>query len=415
MGPETSPGASADGAPAARPPAYTTYLTWSELKAAKGAQFPPIVRISDPGTAARPVYTGFWFFGVLQFDPTGRYALGMKVTFQNREVRPEDRGEVGYFDLRNGNAWTRIGETGAWNWQQGCRLQWRPNASEIMWNDRADDGRSFVTRVYHFEKRTTRTLPRPIYDPSPDGKVALTHDFERMTHGGTSYVGLPDRWAGRRAPAETGIWKMDLDTGRAELITSLAALAKAAFPSGYTGATDLYVFREGWNPSGTRFLAFLKNSSGYTTGWSISSDGKDIRFFYDQPSHHVWRDDQTVLEGRYVRVFRDDGSGSAVDRLNDVDANIDPTFVPGTGNQWIVGDTYPLDGIQHLFLIHVPTRRLVPLARLRSTAQPGIHRIDLHARTSPDGRIVSFDASHEGLGRQLYMIDIGHILDNPPR
>ena len=55
------------------------------------------------------------------------------------------------------------------------------------------------------------------------------------------------------------------------------------------------------------------------------------------------------------------------------------------------------------------------LARLKSGAPAnGIHRVDLHARTSRDGRLVSVDSSHEGLGRQMYIAQIGHILDHPP-
>jgi hypothetical protein len=50
----------------------------------------------------------------------------------------------------------------------------------------------------------------------------------------------------------------------------------------------------------------------------------------------------------------------------------------------------------------------------RPIADKGIHRIDLHARTSRDGRTVSIDCTHEGLGRQLYIVPIGNILDHPP-
>jgi len=80
----------------------------------------------------------------------------------------------------------------------------------------------------------------------------------------------------------------------------------------------------------------------------------------------------------------------------------------------VISDTYNLNGFQYLFLYHVPTKRFVPLAKLKSTAGEGIHRVDLHPRVSRDGRTVSIDATHEGQGRQMYIMNIGHIVDNPP-
>jgi hypothetical protein len=37
----------------------------------------------------------------LQFDATGRYLLGMKVYFDYREIKPTDRAEVGFIDLKD--------------------------------------------------------------------------------------------------------------------------------------------------------------------------------------------------------------------------------------------------------------------------------------------------------------------------
>ena len=114
-------------------------------------------------------------------------------------------------------------------------------------------------------------------------------------------------------------------------------------------------------------------------------------------------------------LYKDDGTGEVAQRLAEMRANADPTFVPGTGGDWILGDTYAIEGFQHLFLFHRPTRLLVPLAKLKTSApEKGIHRVDLHARTSRDGKIVCIDSSHEGLGRQMYVVQISHILNQPP-
>ena len=396
---------------------YSTCSSWDELVEGTEYKYVPLVRISDPGTKDQPAYNGFWFYDEHQFDVTGRYALGMKVYIQNRTVEASDRGDIGYIDLQDGFKWTKIGETTAWNWQQGCRLQWRPNSDEILWNDRSEDGTHFVCRAYNFKTGARRTMPRPVYDVSSDGAMALTHDFPRMSHGGTAYVGIPDPYEDQRLPGQSGIEKMDMETGEVEFLISVERIAQLAFPQGYTGETNLYVFREGWNPSGTRFIAFLRNMADarHVSGWSISADGQDIRYFYDHPSHHAWQDDSTMLEGRYLKIFKDDGSGKEVKQLVEISANTDPTILPYPYGDWILGDTYVIDGVQHLFLFPRPSKLFVPLARLKSTAEGGIHRVDLHARCSRDGRMVCIDATHEGLGRQMYLVDIGHILDNPPK
>jgi len=92
---------------------YTTCSTWKDLVHGKGNPYAQIVRISDPGSKDRPVYTGFWYFDVQQFDATGRYALAMKVGFQNRQVQTADIGEIGYYDLQDRFRWTKIGQTTA--------------------------------------------------------------------------------------------------------------------------------------------------------------------------------------------------------------------------------------------------------------------------------------------------------------
>ena len=394
----------------------------------RNARYPAITRVSSPVADGRRAYTGFFFYQCLQFDATGRYLLGMRVYVQNRVVQPTDTGDIGFVDFKDGYKWTKIGETTAWNWQQGARLQWRPGSDEIVWNDRSDDGKKYVCRVYNFRTGKRRTLPRPIYDLSPDGAFALTHDFERMKHRGTDYAGIEDKYKDQFAPSQTGIWKMNLDTGNAELIMALDRMARIAYPNGDPSSGCLYFFREGWNPSGTRFIAFVKDpENGYFKAFSMTPTGTDIRYLYNVPSHHDWLDDDYILDfgkhtppdgGSPVRgyfLFKDDGTGTAKDLLWMTEFDGHNTYLPGPGGDWILSDTYSIEGFQYLFMYHRPTERFVPLGKLRSNAGEGIHRVDLHPRFSRDGRKVSIDATHEDLGRQMYLIDIGHIVDNPPK
>ena len=118
-------------------------------------------------------------------------------------------------------------------------------------------------------------------------------------------------------------------------------------------------------------------------------------------------------------LFTDDGTGEARELLWSSKFDGHDSFLPGPGSDWIISDTYVIAGYQYLFLFHRPTKLFVPLAKLKSTAEDvanftGEYRVDLHPRFSRDGRTVCIDATHEGLGRQMYVIDIGYILDRPP-
>lgn len=424
---------SADAPSDDKPPEYTTYGDFHQVMEAKGARYPKLTRVSDPGTRERPNYTGFFFYQCLQFDKTGRYLLAMQVDFENRDILADDQAQIGVIDLEQDNLWTKIGTTTAWNWQQGARLQWRPNSEEFLWNDRALDRKSFVCRVHNFRNGQTRTLPRPVYELSPDGRTALTHDFEG-DHQGTDYAPLESNDQPPRGPSETGIWSMDLDTGEASLVMPLDKMASAAYPKGIPEANSFYIFREGWNPSGTRFITFVKDPQNKLyEAYSMAADGTDVRYLYHNPSHHAWLDDDHVFDfGRHVPpggdrprpgyfLFQDHGSGVAQEMLWPVDVDDGfggdghGSFVPATHGEWIISDTYNIHGFQYLFLFHRPSKRFVPLAKLKCTRPNDIHRVDTHPRLSRNGRMVSIDASFEGFGRQMYVIDIGPILDHPPK
>jgi len=102
-----------------------------------------------------------------------------------------------------------------------------------------------------------------------------------MKHSGTDYVGIDDIYKDQYAPSKTGIWNMNMDTGNSELIMTLEKMARIAHPNGGPSSGCLYFFREGWNPSGTRFIAFVKDPEK-TVGQVIVERGGpealDLRF-----------------------------------------------------------------------------------------------------------------------------------------
>jgi hypothetical protein len=75
----------------------------------------------------------------------------MRVGFEHRSPQAGDVVELGVVDTGDGDRWVRIGESRAWNWQQGCMLQRVPGTkAEILWNDR--EGDRFVCCILNYSK-----------------------------------------------------------------------------------------------------------------------------------------------------------------------------------------------------------------------------------------------------------------------
>ncbi|MDD4192338.1 MAG: hypothetical protein PHI28_13475 [Mangrovibacterium sp.] len=427
--------------------AYSLFNSYDEMISATDIRYFEPVRISPVGTKEKPLYHNFFYYNhtpteCLQFEPTGRYLLGMRFFMEGREVQPSDKAEIGIFDLQCGNTWEKIGETTAWNWQQGCRLQWIPGSfEEIMWNDHSADGKTLITKVYSTKTKTTRIIPFPVYVTSPNGKTGLGVNYERVQHRGCKYPGVEDPYKDEWAPGNTGLWKIDMSSGALKLVVSIRDIAKGMYPDGFPSDTlnrNLYFFRAGYNPSGSRIFIFVKdfqnrwgNWTIRTEGYTVQPDGTDVRYFYREPSHHYWLNDEEVLDNGYHASdgekaslgffrFKDDGTGQAKEKV--FGAPNGHITIDRTGD-WVLNDASDGDGHIYLYLYHLPTRKFIPLAKLETRIGGYIYRThlaamrtDLHPRFSHDGKTISFDSTHEeDFGRQIYIMDVSQIVDNPPQ
>jgi len=352
--------------------------------------------------------------------------LGMEVDFEHRSPRPDDVIKIGMVDLHEGDRWIELGETRAWCWQQGCMLQWRPGSqSEILWNDR-QNGR-FVCHFLDVHTRRKRTIPHPVYTVSPCGRWAVSPDFRRVNdmRPGYGYAGLADPNRDVLAPADSGIFKVSLDTGERELVVSLADVAKIPYPGGDLSKAKHYFNHLLASPDGSRF-EFLHRWGepkwrGATRMLTAAADGSDVRVVdhSGKTSHFIWRDPKHILawswhasHGPAFYLFEDKPEGGNIQIVGKdvMPRNGHCTYLPG--NEWILNDTYPdKDRNQHVYLYHVATRRRVPLgAFFLPPEYRGEWRCDTHPRFSPDGRSVVIDSPHTSEGRQLHLIDISDIV-----
>lgn len=375
-----------------------------------------------------PKFHWFAYYDKLQFDPSVRYVLSNEVDFEHRSPKPDDVIKVGMVDLKDNDRWIELGESRAWCWQQGCMLQWRPSSdTEVLWNDR--EGDHFVCHILDVKTREKRTIPHPIYAVSPCGKWAIAPDFRRVNdmRPGYGYAGLPDPNKDKLAPEDSGLFRIDLETGEQTLLLSLADIAKIPFEKyDLTGAKH-YFNHLLVSPDGSRF-EFLHRwrmeglRSFGTRMLTAAADGSDVRVIDPSgyTSHFIWRDPDHILawsradsDGDAFYLYEDRQGGKVEVVGKDVmPDNGHCTYLPG--NEWILNDTYPQgkERNQNPYLYHVATGRRIPLGHFPQPKEyRGEWRCDTHPRFSPDGKLVCIDSPHTGEGRQLHLIDISGIVD----
>ncbi len=406
------------------------------LSFAKTRDFP--VRAITKG----PKFHWFGYYDKLQFNQSNTKVLGMQVGFESRSPTKDDVIKMGVIDLQNGDKWTEIGESRSWGWQQGCMLQWVPGSdSKVIWNDRR--GNQFVSILKDLDTEEEQVIPQAIYTLSPDGKFAVGTDFSRIQNyrKGYGYPGGEDPYKDQNAPKKSGIYRIDLATGKSKLIFSYKDISEVPNNGEDISAKWHYFNHLLISPDSKRFIFLnryrelpirdevLNNPEEYnkirgrydTRMFTAGVDGKDL-YLLDpsgKTSHFIWKDPNHITAWT-TPIGMPSGFYEFTDQTNQIrrvgegvmTVNGHNTFLPGTNGEWILNDTYPQGDAREQvpYLYHEKTNKRIDLGRFHEPKEyNGEWRCDTHPRASNNGKLVCIDSTHGGNGRQMYLIDISEL------
>lgn len=379
----------------------------------------PVERISP-----RNAHYFFGYYDKCPWDTTGRYMLCLKTPFARRMPRQGEAASICVIDLENDNQMREIARTTAWCWQQGCMLQWIGDGSEqrILYNDFRNG--HYVTVICHRDGETIKILSRPTYALRRDGKKVLSLNFSRLHYcrPGYGYVAEPfvDR-SGLR-PEDDGIFLVDIDSGKSQLVISLDQITKINPRKEFAKSTHYFNHIE-FNPGGSRFVFYHRwrshaTSVEKTRMYTCAPDGSELYCLsdHDMVSHYTWKDDNHLLAwaahplaGQHYYLYEDKTNRVTVVGDGVLTEDGHPSYDPD--GRWIVTDTYPdLKRHRTLLLFDTSTGKRYDIGKyFVPLLFEGTVRCDLHPRWSRDGQKVCFDSVHEGK-RRMYNMDVSSIL-----
>lgn len=357
----------------------------------------------------------FGFHDIKASNNSNDKILSLEVDIINRPPLPNEKAGVGYINAE-GN-YIRLGETNAYNYPQGARMQWIADSDCFVVNNQV--GNKWGSSVYD---TTTNKLIEDLGDSvhclSKDGKTAFTLNYARLFRLGVyGYIGLKDTSDDQIAPTDDGIFCHNIETNESSLLLSIHEIANHNPLLVPNKGFHHYVTHLSLNPTNTRiaFLHRYRLQDGGETSRLMSAnvDGTDLRCLATGfLSHFDWQDDESlIIFGRYnssidtlrnnplfanpliggslrlvkkgVRLFLKPKAGGQASNeffmhVTDVEpATIDP-FAKGiiladghpmfnpANRDWLSNDTYPdKDGIRTLMLYNVSSNQRIDLGTFK--------------------------------------------------
>lgn len=373
---------------------------------------------------------GHYYFGYYDRCPwnaDNTKHLALHVGQCERLPERGETAEVGIV-MRDGSGFRKLTETRAWCHQQGAMTLWLTHKQEaFIYNDFDVEENRLLARVYELGEGVTGEYSQPIYAISPDGRWGVSLNFSRIPRRGYSYADAV--LSSDRHPDldDDGLFLIDLHSGETRLLASYRAII-AQHPIPYE-LDEMYWWLNHaiFNCDSSKLLFLFRHCGDPTNmqGWktymyTVNLDGSDLActlpdvYWSGMISHQIWgRTPHEILldanwrgQGSEYVVFNERERPLRATRISE---GMGPMghLVFSPNGEWMLADTYPVDGVQSLALVHAATGDLQIVGRFQHRQPQGYPadvRCDLHPRWSADGTLITVDSIHSGQ-RKLYMLE----------
>jgi hypothetical protein len=380
-----------------------------------------------------PKHHFFGYIGHVQNTPwnqSGRYLVALQTESQDHLPGPDDPAEIVLLDATRDYAARVVDRTRAWNPQQGTMLYWNPAAPEtqFFFNDRDPATGKVFCVLFDISLGNGRRIREFRFDDTPIGNSGVSQPggwFAAINYGRlarlravTGYRSAFDWTQGDNRPASDGVFRVDVASGKKQLLVSYQQLAdhlRARRPD--IDSVGLFINHTLVNRSGDQIFFFVRGNydiAGVRLNEPllINSDGTGLRdlgqYLGGHPEWDQGRRMMGSLNGR--QVVYDTDLRQVVETIANVDVipNPEGDIALSPDGQWLVNG-YRTGHANQYVLVHRPDGAWVRSGPYDVTGwTSGDLRCDAAPCWRRDNRAIVFPAiaSDPARTRQMFLLQI---------
>jgi len=246
-----------------------------------------------------PKHHLFGFHDLAMTNRAGQ-ALALAVDHIDRPPLGNDQADVVCFDPKADSFEpVTLTQTPNFNFPQGARLHWLAGGDVAVINKTEEDASPYVSLFDTQQGQEVGRVTGAIHCSDSQGVWGYGLDYGRLHRlGGYGHASVKDQTPTSVAPADNGLFRVNIPANETDLLVSIRELAQKARSLSFD--TDQFVTHPRLSPNEQR-IAFLHrfrlpDNGEETVLWTIDADGSDLRLLIRGfLSHFEWLDDGTLM------------------------------------------------------------------------------------------------------------------------